>query len=454
VDVVLEDERLTALLELHPRELVADEIRAYLEALRGRIRDGGLEYVPSHNLLVSDIIQRAHQSLLPGVRHAVNATGVILHTALGRAPFAPSARRALADAVRGYCTLQLDLNTGKRGDRYRHVEHLLRKLTGAEAAVVVNNNAAATLLLLNTFAEGKEVIVSRGELVEIGGSFRIPDVLRRSGAHLVEVGTTNRTHLKDYRGALSPETGLILKVHQSNYHMIGFTSQVPIRELSELAHQHAIIAIDDLGSGALLDLSRWGLPREPMVQDSIAAGADLVCFSGDKLLGGPQCGIILGKRPLIDRLKSNQLIRVVRCDKMTFAVLEATLRLFLDEERLAAEHPVFRSLIASADLVKARAQRLCNLLTPIVGDSGRVAVEQDSSEVGSGSLAAAALPTWTVTCTLNALSPDSLSRLLRLAPTPVIGRIRDQMLLLDCRTIADDELQLIAGTFQGLPNHD
>jgi L-seryl-tRNA(Ser) seleniumtransferase len=454
VDLILEDERLISLLALHPRDLVVDEVRNYLESLREGIRSGDLRSVPPHDLLIDQIVNRAKQNLLPAVRRAVNATGVILHTALGRAPFAPGARHALAAAAEGYCTLQIDLATGKRGDRYRRVEQLLRKITGAEAAVVVNNNAAATLLVLNTFAEGKEVIVSRGELVEIGGSFRIPDVLRRSGAQLVEVGTTNRTHLKDYRNAISPETAVLLKVHQSNYKIVGFTSQVAIGELAGLAHERNLIAIDDLGSGALVDLQRWGLPHEPMPQESIAAGADLVCFSGDKLLGGPQCGIIIGKRALINQLKSNQLVRVLRCDKMTFAVLEATLGLFLDERLLAAEHPVFRALTADAAVVRNRAVRLCELLTPLVHNRGKASVEPDSAEVGSGSLAATSLPTWVVACSFGALPIDDVARRLREAPIPVIGRIRDQMLLLDCRTVSDEELSLIFDTFRGLSFND
>lgn len=448
VDKLLENPRISALLQLHPRLLVLDEVRAYLDELRAAIVDARLTDVPEQEALVDGLVERIDVALAPGLRRGVNGVGIVLHTALGRAPFAESAQRALQEAAKHYCTLQIDLETGKRGDRYRNVERLLRRITGAEAAIVVNNNAAATLLILNTLALGREVIVSRGELVEIGGSFRLPDVMKRSGATLVEVGTTNRTHLKDYKNAITPETGLILKVHQSNYRIVGFTSQVPIAELAQLGHQHNIPAADDLGSGALVDLSRWGLPKEPMVQESIAAGADVVCFSGDKLLGGPQCGIILGKREIVERIKANQLTRALRCDKMTFAVLEATLRLFLDEKKLLADHPVLRLLTMPEEEIRDRCDRLRQKLSQLFGADGSVSVVGDASEVGSGSLAAVMLPTWVVAITMKEKGPEQVARALRLAHTPVFGRIKEQQFLLDCRTIRDDEIDLIVAGFK------
>ena len=448
VDKLLENPRISALLQLHPRLLVLDEVRAYLDELRAAIVDARLTDVPEQEALVDGLVERIDVALAPGLRRGVNGVGIVLHTALGRAPFAESAQRALQEAAKHYCTLQIDLETGKRGDRYRNVERLLRRITGAEAAIVVNNNAAATLLILNTLALGREVIVSRGELVEIGGSFRLPDVMKRSGAKLVEVGTTNRTHLKDYKNAITPETGLILKVHQSNYRIVGFTSQVPIAELAQLGHQHNITAADDLGSGALVDLSRWGLPKEPMVQESIAAGADVVCFSGDKLLGGPQCGIILGKREIVERIKANQLTRALRCDKMTFAVLEATLRLFLDEKKLLADHPVLRLITMPEEEIRDRCDRLRQKLSQLFGADGSVSVVGDASEVGSGSLAAVMLPTWVVAITINEMGPEQVARALRLAHTPVFGRIKEQQFLLDCRTIRDDEIDLIVAGFK------
>jgi L-seryl-tRNA(Ser) seleniumtransferase len=306
------------------------------------------------------------------------------------------------------------------------------------------------MLILNTLGEGKEVVVSRGELVEIGGSFRLPDVMKQSGARLVEVGTTNRTHLKDYKNAISPNTALILKVHQSNYKIYGFTNEVLIGDLSSLAHQHNILAVDDLGSGALVDLSRWGLPKEPTVRDSVAAGSDVVCFSGDKLIGGPQCGIIIGKREIIERIKNNQLTRALRCDKMTFAVLEATLRLFLDEGKLLSQHPVLRLLIMSLDEIHMRCEHLRAGLTTIIGQKGTVSLEQDSSEAGSGSLATVSLPTWVVAVTINAVPGDEIARRLRLVKVPILGRIKDQKFLLDGRTIRDDEIEFVFEGFRAI----
>ncbi len=447
-DKLLEDPRIESLLRLHPRTLVVDEVRAYLDELRSAVKDGSLSQVPGQEAMVQALARRIAANLTPSLRRAVNGTGIVLHTALGRAPIPESAQKALADTVSNYCTLQIDLQSGKRGDRYEEVQKLLQKITGAEAALVVNNNAAATLLILNTLAEKREVIVSRGELVEIGGSFRLPDVMKRSGATLVEVGTTNRTHAKDYANAITPETGLILKVHKSNYRVVGFTSEVLIDELATIAHQHNTIVVDDIGSGALVDLSRWGLPKEPVVQDSVRAGADVVCFSGDKLLGGPQCGIIIGKRIFIERIKNNQLTRALRCDKMTFAVLEATLRLFLDEKKLLAEHPVLRLLTASPDSIRERCIRLQGVLSGILGGNATVTVEKDSSEAGSGSLAGLNLPTWVVAITSKVLAPEELARKLRLAPIPVLGRIQDQKYLLDGRTIRDDEFDFVVDAFR------
>jgi L-seryl-tRNA(Ser) seleniumtransferase len=447
VDRILEDHRIISLTALYPRSLVVDTIREYLNELREQINTSTLSEVPDVNTIIDEILRRSELTLIPGLRRCINGAGIILHTALGRAPIAPSAREALLEVVQGYCTLQIDLDTGKRGDRYTHVQELLKKLTGAEAALVVNNNAAATLLILHTLAEGKEVILSRGELVEIGGAFRIPDVMRRSGAKLVEVGTTNRTHPKDYVNAITEATGLILKVHQSNYKIIGFTSQVSISELAELAHAHNLPMVDDIGSGALVDLSRWGLPREPLVRDSITAGADLVCFSGDKLLGGPQCGIIIGKRQYINKIKANHLTRALRCDKMTFTVLEATLRLFLDEEKLPAEHPVLRMLTMSQDEIRKRCRRLKRLLDREIQDRGVVSIEPDSSEAGSGSLAATSLPTWVTVIAIKNTSAEELAKKLRCARIPVFGRIKDDKFLLDCRTINDDELSHITRAF-------
>ncbi len=448
VDRLLEAPAIVALLEIHPRTLVVEKIRRFLDAIREKILAGGETKLPDDNELIHQLAAAISENLMPGLRRCVNGVGIVLHTALGRAPIAESAQLALREIVTNYCTLQIDLATGKRGDRYKEVEGLLQKITGAEAALVVNNNAAATMAILNTLADGKEVIVSRGELVEIGGSFRLPDVMKRSGARLVEVGTTNRTHLKDYKSSITPETALILKVHQSNYKIYGFTSEVLISDLAPLAHQHDTLAVDDLGSGALVDLSRWGLPKEPTVQDSLAAGADVVCFSGDKLLGGPQCGIIVGKREQIERIKNNQLTRALRCDKMTFAVLEATLRLFLDEGKLMKQHPVLRLLTMSPEEIRSRCEVLKEGLEKVLAEKGTVVVEQDTSEAGSGSLATVSLPTWVAAVTVNGVSSEEIARRLRLVPVPVFGRIKDQKFLLDGRTIRDDEVEFVLEGFK------
>jgi L-seryl-tRNA(Ser) seleniumtransferase len=450
VDKLLEEPSIAALLRIHPRSLVVEEIRHFLDAIREQILSGKELEIPDEKELVARLAPVIDANLTPGLRRCVNGVGIVLHTALGRAPIAETARHALLDVVEHYCTLQIDLASGKRGDRYKEVEALLQRITGAEAALIVNNNAAATMLILNTLAEGKEVIVSRGELVEIGGSFRLPDVMKQSGAKLVEVGTTNRTHLKDYRKSITPDTALILKVHQSNYKIFGFTSEVLIAEIVSLAHQSNILAVDDLGSGALVDLSRWGLPKEPTVQDSIAAGADVVCFSGDKLVGGPQCGIIVGKRDIIERIKNNQLSRALRCDKMTFAVLEATLRLFLDEPKLLEQHPVLRMLTMPAEEIRKRCEKLCLELSAVIGQNGVVNLEQDSSEAGSGSLATVSLPTWVVAITLKGMSGDEIARRLRLTKIPIFGRIKDQKFLLDGRTIRDDEGEFVLNGFKSI----
>lgn len=450
IDKLIEHSVIFGLQNDYPRTIIVDEVREYIEILRTDIIKGRVTALPGIDEIANDIARKMHVKYLFGVRRCVNGAGIILHTALGRAPFAGVARKQLMDAISNYCSLQIDLETGKRGNRNEHIEKLIKKLTGAEAALVVNNNAAATLLVLNTLAEGKEVIVSRGELVEIGGAFRIPDVMKRSGARLVEVGATNRTHLKDYSGAITDQTALLLKVHQSNFRIIGFTKQIQIDELTQLAHEKNILAFDDIGSGALIDLSKYGLPKEPLVQDSIKAGADVVCFSGDKLLGGPQCGIIAGKKEIIARIKNNQLMRALRCDKMTFVILEATLRLFLDEKKLLAEHPVMRMLTMDEEEIVKRCKRLKKNISPIVGDKGTITIEKDESEIGSGSLAGCTLPTNVVAIQLNSINIEEFAKELRLLPIPVIGRIKENKFIIDCRTVLDEEIDFITAAVQKL----
>jgi L-seryl-tRNA(Ser) seleniumtransferase len=355
----------------------------------------------------------------PSLRRVLNATGVVVHTNLGRAPLADEALAQVVAAARGYSNLELDLSSGTRGSRQDHVAALLRRLTGAEAALVVNNNAAAMLLALAALAEGREVVVSRGELIEIGDGFRIPDVLVRSGAHLVEVGTTNRTRARDYEQAIRAETALLLRVHQSNFRVVGFAEQPRIEELAAVAQRHGLPLVDDLGSGALADV-----PGEPSVRES---PADLVCFSGDKLLGGPQAGIVVGRAELVEQLRRHPLQRALRADKLTVAALEGTLRLYLDApERI----PVVRMLRQSADAIRARAERLA------AATGG--AVEETTGRVGGGALPLAELPSFA--CALD----ESLATPLRACDLPVLGIVRDGRLLLDCLTLADDDVDEIA----------
>ena len=361
----------------------------------------------------------------PRLRRAINATGVIVHTNLGRAPLAQEALERVTAVARGYSNLEYDLGEGGRGSRQDHVAPILRRLTGAEAALVVNNNAAAVLLALAALAEGREVLVSRGELIEIGDGFRIPDVLARSGAQLHEVGTTNRTRAADYERAIGPETALLLRVHQSNFRVVGFTEQPRLAELVRVGRAHGIPVVDDLGSGVLVELE-----DEPSARDALAAGADLVCFSGDKLLGGPQAGIVVGRGELVERLRRHPLQRALRADKLTLAALEATLALYLDPERAAREIPVLQMLAEPAEAVRARAEQLAGL---VGGD-----VEQTVGRVGGGALPLAELPGFA--CSVE----EELAARLREADPPVVALVRDGRCLLDCRTIAAAELEEVA----------
>ena len=448
VEAIVGDERVVPLLNRMPRRLALMVIRRYLADVReGLLGDNPLvSHKETRGLSLgfdwTILLERLERQTRPSLRRAINALGVVLHTGLGRAALSKPAQAALAEVSENFCTLAIELETGRRGERYAHVADLLCELTGAEAAMVVNNNAAATMLVLNTLAEGKEVIISRGQLVEIGGAFRMPDIIKRSNVRMVEVGTTNRTHLKDYRSAITPETGMLIRVHMSNYKIVGFTKEVGIADLVALGRESNLAVVDDLGSGALIDLSKYGLPKEPMVQESLAAGSDVVCFSGDKLIGGPQSGIIVGRKALIDRMKQNPLTRTLRCGKLTYAALEATLRMFFDEERLVREHSVLSVMLKPLAEIERAAKELLAALKDI--NALETEVEDGVSEIGGGSLPTEPLPTRIVALKADRVSAEELGCRLRLSDPAVFGRIENNRLVLDLRTVRADEIALIA----------
>ena len=416
VDELLRDARL----QDEPRALAVQAARAALARAREEVKAG---------VNPGDLVARVGAELAsvrsPRLRRVLNATGVIVHTNLGRAPLAESALERVADVGRGYSNLEYDLQDGVRGSRQDHVAGILRRLTGSEAAIVVNNNAAAVMLVLAALAEGSEVLVSRGELIEIGDGFRIPDVLARSGARLVEVGATNRTRAADYERAIGPETALLLRVHQSNFRLVGFTELPRLEELARVARAADLPLVDDLGSGVLHELE-----GEPSAREALAEGADLVCFSGDKLLGGPQAGIVVGRAELVERLRRHPLQRALRADKLTLAALEGTLALYLDPGRACREIPVLRMLRQSPETIRARAERLASLL------GGEV--EQTVGRVGGGALPLAELPSFA--CAVE----DELAAPLRRGEPPVVGVVRDGRCLLDCLTLADEEVDEVA----------
>lgn len=449
VDELLRRPEIAALTEKYPRATVVDTVRKVLQERRKHLLETGfteeeVSRVLALETITGDVVSIVTTTGQPRLRRIINATGVVLHTNLGRAPLAEGALAAIERAGKYYTNLELDLATGKRGSRYIIVEELLLSLTGAEAAFVVNNNAAAVLLALSSLATGKEVVVSRGQLVEIGGSFRIPDVMRQSGARLVEVGTTNKTYLRDYEAALGPETALLLHVHASNYRIIGFTHETTVTELAELGRRHGIPVMSDLGSGFLVDLNRYGLPYEPTVQETVAAGADVVTFSGDKLLGGPQAGIILGKAALVERMKHHPLARALRVDKLTLAALEATLREYLDPETALRNIPALRMLTTPPKILQRRAYRLVRRLRRIPDFTGEARIVAITSRVGGGAMPTAEPPSYGVAIPLPGGEATKIAALLRQGDPPVIARIQEDRLVFDMRTLRDEELGLLA----------
>jgi L-seryl-tRNA(Ser) seleniumtransferase len=431
VDRLLQHPQVAALVERWGHDLAVDAARQALDAAREAIRAGSA--CPPPDVVAQQVEQHLEAQLRPTLRPAINATGVIIHTNLGRAPVSAEARAAMDAVALGYSNLEYDLEAGQRGSRYVHAEALLCRLTGAEAALVVNNNAGAVLLVLMALARGREVILSRGQLVEIGGGFRIPDVMRQSGATLVEVGTTNRTYLRDYEAALSDETAALMRVHRSNFRLMGFTHEPELADMVALAREHDLLLLDDLGSGTLLDTEPYGLAHEPTMQESIAAGASLVSCSGDKLLGGPQAGIILGRSDLIARLKRFPLTRALRVDKTTLAGLQATLRHYLLGEA-TDKVPVWRMISLNAERLEERAQ---NWLRELQKRGVPAAVVGGHSTVGGGSLPGETLPTSLVALALD--SPDEVAGRLRAGEPPVIARIENDQLVLDPRTVLPEQ---------------
>lgn len=437
VDQFLLSDMGRALTDAHGRAVVTTALRARLDAARTAIKggaDGPTEAARLPHLLATDLAAGARSKLRP----MLNLTGTILHTNLGRAILADEAIAAASAAMGAPLALEFDLDGGGRGQRDDHLRGLLCELTGAEDATIVNNNAAAVLIALNTFGQGRQAIVSRGELIEIGGAFRMPDIMARAGAHLVEVGTTNRTHPRDYEGAITPDTGLILKVHTSNYRIEGFTAEVPAPALARIARKAGVVLLNDLGSGSLVDLAAYGLRREPTVAEAVAEGADLVTFSGDKLLGGPQAGFVVGRHDLIARINRNPLKRAVRLDKIRIAALEATLRLYRDPDRLAQRLPTLRHLSRPQADIAAQAARLAAPVAALLPDHSVTATDC-ASQIGSGALPVDTIPSAGLRITgAGGDAPDRLSARLRALPRPVVGHIRDGALILDLRCLDRD----------------
>jgi L-seryl-tRNA(Ser) seleniumtransferase len=439
-----------------PKSVLIPAIRTAIDDLRSRILasddpvDRGCF---SDSALVADVEARAAATLALKLKRTVNATGVVVHTNLGRSLLSPAVIDHLATISSRYSNLEFDLEKGRRGSRYSAVEGILCELSGARSAMVVNNNAAAVLLCLDSLASGREVIVSRGELVEIGGAFRIPDVMAKSGAILKEVGTTNRTHPRDYENAIGEQTGLLLKAHTSNYSIVGFTAAVSLPDLVSIGRSHNLPVMEDLGSGTLVDFSQYGLIKEPTVQESLAAGVDVVTFSGDKLLGGPQAGIILGNRAHIDRIKANPLTRALRIDKMTLAALEATLRLYRDEHQAMHQIPTLRMLTLPLTVIQGRAAELKSRLERLPGRRLTVELLDSASKAGGGSLPLLNLPSRCLGVTVDEMSTNAVELWMRSHTPPIIGRIEDDRFVMDPRTLQEEELDIIETAFADMLTH-
>lgn len=447
VDIIIEDVRIKTILKDNDRELVMDIIREKTDSLRKFIAscESGSDIQDKVDSLIDDIVISFDKTISFNMKKVINGTGTILHTNLGRAVISEKIADRLKNIVTGFSNLEYDLEQGKRGERYSHFEDIVCRITGAEACMAVNNNAAAVMLILSTIGKDKEVIVSRGELVEIGGSFRVPDVMIQSGSKLLEIGTTNKTHLSDYENAINEETAALLKVHTSNYRIVGFTENVSIHELSDLAKQHNLPLIEDIGSGVLIDLSKYGLSYEPTVQDSIKSGADVVCFSGDKLLGGPQAGIIVGKKNLIEKMKKNPLTRAMRIDKFTAATLEMIFHEYLDEGKAIKNLPVLNMITKSVEEVQLLAEKLYNNIK-IIEDNAEVNIEDCLSQIGGGSLPLERIKSKCISIKPHNITTSEFENKLREFDVPIVIRINNDKAIIDLRTVNEKEIDLLSNT--------
>ena len=454
VDTVLNTAVIRGYLQTMDNNFVTHCIREALLNLRNQIRksdssSGSIDRDTLIKKAVQSVEEKIKDTISPGLKRVINATGIILHTGLGRAPLPTSVEVQLSQIITNYCNLELNLKTGKRGERLDYVNELLCLLSGAERSAVVNNNAAAVLIALNTLAKNKEVIISRGQLVEIGGSFRIPDIMEQSGAIIKEIGTTNKTHLKDYKNAISRNTGAILIAHTSNYRVQGFTAEVALPDVVELANANKIPIIYDLGGGVFLDLVKFDLPYEPVIPEIVQRGVDVITFSGDKVLGGPQSGLLVGKEKQINDIRKNPLMRAVRCDKLILSALEATLKIYLNQKNRLQEIPVFRMLLEPISNQKKRGEKILAQVEPL-NEKLHFKLEDGTSQIGSGALPLVEIPSLVITIESNKYSEDQISTLLRSCDIPIIGYVKEGKNILNLRTIRDDEIPIIVKQLQSL----
>lgn len=442
VDQLLREEKIIQLMEENSKKVVLESIREFFGEVRTLILKKEIIDI-SEDFIIDGIKSRVSKNLAFKLKKVINGTGIVIHTNLGRSPLSESIKNNLIDTVFGYSNLEYDLEKAARGSRYSHLEEIIQKITGAESVLVVNNNAAAVLLVLSTLGRGKEVVVSRGELVEIGGSFRIPKVMEESGAFLKEVGSTNKTHLKDYEESINEHTGALMKVHTSNFKVMGFTKEVSREELRILGDKYELPIIEDMGSGVFIDLSKYGITKEPTVMESLKAGVDIVTFSGDKILGGPQAGIIVGKREYIEKMKKNQLTRALRVDKMTIAALEGVFRLYLDEEVAIREIPGLKMITMKEDEILKKAETLKSKIEDI-SNALNMKIETDYSQVGGGSMPTELLPSHVIKIVSEKFKPNEIEEAFRKNEVPIIGRISEGFYILDPRTIFEEEYEIIA----------